>query len=139
MHAEDKMHVESKMLMELAADLLSSGHKTKNRQHVEVSAYHLERTSSVSFADHDEVKCVENLSRKRKEDFWFSWSEIVAFAFDTIELLARIESSDITLAEYAEMNMGDTSAFMGLEDYLTPTTSDRIARRRQAVLEAVLS
>eukprot|EP00581_Thalassiosira_minuscula_P010634 CAMPEP_0183725188 /NCGR_PEP_ID=MMETSP0737-20130205/19681_1 /TAXON_ID=385413 /ORGANISM="Thalassiosira miniscula, Strain CCMP1093" /LENGTH=87 /DNA_ID=CAMNT_0025956047 /DNA_START=170 /DNA_END=433 /DNA_ORIENTATION=+ len=43
----------------------------------------------------------------------------------------------MTIAEYAERNIGETEAFMGLEAYLSRDTLRGIQRRRRLVCRAV--
>eukprot|EP00584_Thalassiosira_punctigera_P017769 CAMPEP_0172561144 /NCGR_PEP_ID=MMETSP1067-20121228/91757_1 /TAXON_ID=265564 ORGANISM="Thalassiosira punctigera, Strain Tpunct2005C2" /NCGR_SAMPLE_ID=MMETSP1067 /ASSEMBLY_ACC=CAM_ASM_000444 /LENGTH=85 /DNA_ID=CAMNT_0013351125 /DNA_START=159 /DNA_END=416 /DNA_ORIENTATION=+ len=43
------------------------------------------------------------------------------------------------MAEYAEMNTHDTSAFMGLENYLSPDRPHEVKLRRRSIWNAVLS
>ena len=54
-------------------------------------------------------------------------------------MLRSIASVNMTMAEFAEMNVQDTSAFMGLENYLCENSSNEIRYRRDAIRKAVLS
>jgi len=81
---------------------------------------------------------VENLVIQHKADLWFSKLEMKSFKYVTAMTLRTIKAANMTIAEYAERNAADTSLFMGLENYLTNSTSDSIRRRRRAVVEAVL-
>ena len=45
----------------------------------------------------------------------------------------------MTMAQYAEFHVEDTSAFMGLESYLTKDALLGIAHRKEAIRVAVLS
>lgn len=46
---------------------------------------------------------------------------------------------NVTMAKYAELNIEDTSAFLGLESHMTGTSYQEIKNRRKAICEAVLS
>ena len=53
-------------------------------------------------------------------------------------LLLHNITSTMTMTEYAEMNAHDTSAFMGLENYLLPDRPQEIELRRRSIWNAVL-
>mmetsp|Transcript_27024 Transcript_27024/g.56305 ORF Transcript_27024/g.56305 Transcript_27024/m.56305 type:complete len:158 (+) Transcript_27024:131-604(+) len=93
----------------------------------------------VIFATHTEAKFVENLSLKCKADLWFSIQELESFKSGMARDIRRILSSGMTVADYAEMNVHDTSAFMGLENYFFQNTRQNIRNRRGSVWEVVLS
>ena len=93
----------------------------------------------VSFADNLEINIIENLSLKYKDDVWFTQREIKSFTYQTIMTLRSMSSIlNMTVAQYAEMNVHDTSAFMGLENYLSKDTTEKIRYRRDAIRKAVL-
>eukprot|EP00585_Thalassiosira_rotula_P003250 CAMPEP_0196137778 /NCGR_PEP_ID=MMETSP0910-20130528/5653_1 /TAXON_ID=49265 /ORGANISM="Thalassiosira rotula, Strain GSO102" /LENGTH=156 /DNA_ID=CAMNT_0041398285 /DNA_START=66 /DNA_END=536 /DNA_ORIENTATION=+ len=92
----------------------------------------------VSFTSHAKVVYIENLSLNHKADLWFLSQEIERFKIQVARLLYSILSSGASIAQYAEVNARDTSTFMGLENYLTPNTSQNIRSRRRAILRAVL-
>ena len=54
-------------------------------------------------------------------------------------LTVRTITSSMTMAEYAEFHVEDTSAFMGLESYLTQDTFRGIRYRKETIIAAVLS
>ncbi len=91
----------------------------------------------VSFSDRATVTLVENLSLQHGADLWFSKREMDSFKKQAALLLRTMASNDVTVAEYAEMHLDDTSAFMGLEDHMTPSATGRIRERRGAVRRAV--
>ncbi|KAL7528713.1 hypothetical protein ACHAXR_002587 [Thalassiosira sp. AJA248-18] len=90
----------------------------------------------VSFHPHIEVRFVENLAVNHKADLYFSEYNIKSFRYQTKLTLKQI-SSKMTMAQYAEMNVSDTSTFMGLENYLSESTPRKITGRRRAVVKAV--
>eukprot|EP00579_Thalassiosira_antarctica_P022904 CAMPEP_0201990248 /NCGR_PEP_ID=MMETSP0904-20121228/93276_1 /ASSEMBLY_ACC=CAM_ASM_000553 /TAXON_ID=420261 /ORGANISM="Thalassiosira antarctica, Strain CCMP982" /LENGTH=240 /DNA_ID=CAMNT_0048544505 /DNA_START=58 /DNA_END=780 /DNA_ORIENTATION=- len=93
----------------------------------------------VSFADHLEINIIENLSQEFKDDVWFTQREIKSFTYQVIMTLRIISSTlNMTVAQYAEMNVHDTSAFMGLENYLSKDTTENIRYGRDAIRKAVL-
>mmetsp|Transcript_32799 Transcript_32799/g.59186 ORF Transcript_32799/g.59186 Transcript_32799/m.59186 type:complete len:158 (-) Transcript_32799:181-654(-) len=93
----------------------------------------------VSFADHLEINIIENLSQEFKDDVWFTQREIKSFTYQVIMTLRIISSTlNMTVAQYAEMNVHDTSAFMGLENYLSKDTTQEIGHRRGSIRRAVL-
>ncbi len=52
-------------------------------------------------------------------------------------LLRTMSSNDATVDEYAKIHLDVTSAFMGLEDDMTPSATGRIQKRRRVVERAV--
>ncbi|MCP4746724.1 MAG: hypothetical protein GY874_11385 [Desulfobacteraceae bacterium] len=54
-------------------------------------------------------------------------------------LIIEMTSGGITMAQYAESMIDDTSAFVGLEMYLSPSAAGLIKGRRRDVWAAVLS
>lgn len=93
---------------------------------------------SVQFAENAEVKLVRDLI-KYKKDLWFTKNEIESFTSVMALLLRDITSSGMTLGQYAVLYHEDTSVFLGLESYLTPTTAREIKLRRRVLVNAVLS
>lgn len=63
-----------------------------------------------------------------------------SFKCDLIRTLQRILSSGDTMAQFAERNVHDTntSAFLGLEGYLSRDSTSEIRHRRRVHREAVL-
>ena len=96
-------------------------------------------TPRVSFSDHIEGKIVENLSHKHKTDLWFTHDEMKSFKTQTVFLLRSIKANRMTMSQYANMNIQDTSVFMGLERYLSEKTSKDILYKRKAICRAVSS
>ena len=96
-------------------------------------------TRRVSFTDKIEVKFIKNLSVEHKADLWFTDREVESFKFNNSALLMRkLSSMNMTMATFAEMNCGDTSAFMGLEIYLSKSTCKGVMDRRRSIRVAVL-
>ena len=93
----------------------------------------------VTLATHIEVKYIENLSLKYKADLWFSTQEFESIKSGMARDVRSILSSGMTVADYAEVNVHDTSAFMGLENYFFQNTRQNIRDRRGAIWKAVLS
>ncbi len=52
-------------------------------------------------------------------------------------LLRTISSHGMNTAQYAQVNVENTGAFMGLESHLTPSAAIRMRERRRAVGRAV--
>lgn len=95
---------------------------------------------AVSFDDQAQVYLVPDLAEEcDKSDLWFSPLEIQGFKHRVATVVRRVMASDITMAQYAEINAEETHAFMGLEAYLTTEMPRVIARRRLAVSRAVLA
>ena len=92
----------------------------------------------VSFQDEVDMKFITNLSFKHRGDIWFSADEMRSFRYQTA-LTVREITSKMTMAEYAELHVEDTSAFLGLESYLSQDVLQGIKRRKEAILGAVLS
>ena len=96
------------------------------------------RNRAVSFQEQVDTKLIENLSHKHREDIWFSSDEMHSFKHQTA-LTVRAITSSMTMAQYAEYHVEDTSAFMGLESYLTKDAFQGIKHRKEAIQRAVLS
>ncbi len=62
---------------------------------------------------------------------------MLSFKRGTILALRRIASKNLTVAQYAERHVHDTSAFMGLENHLSESTTGGIRRRRDVIGRAV--
>ena len=92
----------------------------------------------VSFATHMEVNIVENISHEHKTDLWYTPSELKSFKGDAALLIASINSSGMTMAQYAKLDVNDTCAFLGIENYLSKATTREVAKRRRAIVNAVL-
>ena len=90
----------------------------------------------VSFADHTQIVLIENLSYKYKAELWFTDSEMKSFKTQTVLLLINIKTN-MTMAQYAEMNVQDTSAFMGLEKFMSKKTPKEIVYKRGALYRTV--
>ena len=84
------------------------------------------------------MKFIENLSFKHRDDIWFSSDEMHSFRYQAARTVRAITST-MTMAQYAEFHVGDTSAFMGLESYLTKDAFRGIKHRKDAIRVAVLS
>mmetsp|Transcript_14223 Transcript_14223/g.30385 ORF Transcript_14223/g.30385 Transcript_14223/m.30385 type:complete len:176 (+) Transcript_14223:81-608(+) len=93
----------------------------------------------VSFAEQLNVTFIENLSLQYKYDLWYTEREMISFRYQAGKLLSSILSSDMTVAQYAEMNMHDTSTFMGLERYFSQNKSRETARLRREICREVIA
>ena len=97
------------------------------------------RNRGVSFQEEVDIRFVKNIScSKHRDDIWFSADEMRSFRYQTA-LTVRAITSKMTMAEYAELHVEDTSAFLGLESYLSQDVLQGIKRRKEAILGAVLS
>ena len=94
--------------------------------------------SRVSFATHMEVTIVKNLSHEHKTDLWYTDFELKSFKRVTALLLLSITSSEMTMAQYAELHVNETSAFLGLENYLSQASIREVKKRRRAIVDLVL-
>ena len=98
-----------------------------------------QKTTNVGFKNGIEVKHVKNLAREYKNELWFSRHDMKLFRVENMSALKQIKSrQNMTLAEYAEKNIDDTSQFMGLESYLTDDAPVEISMRRKRLREAIL-
>lgn len=94
----------------------------------------------VSFDESLSVRLVDDLTIEHKASMWFTQSELVGFQHRMKKLVAAIHlSRDISMASFAEANVENTGAFMGLENYMPDSMPRSIAIRRKAVARAVLS
>ncbi|KAL7534860.1 hypothetical protein ACHAWF_004975 [Thalassiosira exigua] len=93
----------------------------------------------VSFLGKTNVKIIDNLATEHKADLWFTQRDINSFKERTILMLRALYARGMTVAQYADMNVQDTSAFMGLESHLTDITFERIVERRRRIAHAVIS
>mmetsp|Transcript_26599 Transcript_26599/g.45406 ORF Transcript_26599/g.45406 Transcript_26599/m.45406 type:complete len:133 (+) Transcript_26599:189-587(+) len=80
---------------------------------------------------------VENLAVKYKNSLWFSSQEINTFKYRAGTMAKKLSLSNTTIDQYAELIINDTSAFMGLESYLTKDLYQEIWRRRKSILWAI--
>ena len=101
------------------------------------SYYHHNKRRAVSFNDQFDVKVVENLSCKHRDNLWFSTDEMHSFRYQAALAVHRITSA-MTMAEFAELHIKDTSAFLGLESYMSKNTLRDIKHRRECILLVVL-
>ena len=76
------------------------------------------RKRAVSHQEQVDMRFVENLSHKHRDDIWFSSDEMHFFKHQAARTVRAITST-MTMAEHAERHVEDTSAFMGLECYST--------------------
>jgi hypothetical protein len=98
-----------------------------------------QRNRAVSFQEQVDMKFIKNLScSKHRDDIWFSSDEMHSFRYQAARTVRAITST-MTMAQYAEFHVEDTSAFMGLESYLTKDALLGIAHRKEAIRVAVLS
>ena len=84
------------------------------------------KTPRVSFANEIRIEFVERLST----DLWYSRQDIQAFKFQTALILKMANERDMTIAQLAEMNVQDTSVFLGLEKVFSDTTYREIERQK---------
>jgi hypothetical protein len=94
--------------------------------------------SRVSFATHVKVALVKNLAHEHKTDLWYTTSEIKSFKRDIALLIMSIISSGMTVAQYAKLHVNETTAFLGIEKNLSKATLRGVAKRRRAIVDAVL-
>lgn len=90
----------------------------------------------VSFANAVKVHFIEKLS-EYKEDLWYSGQDIADIQRRPGRLMRALREHGVTFEDYVRMNMQDTSAFLGLENYLSRATTLEVMRRRGAVKAAV--
>lgn len=102
------------------------------------SPQQIKRRHNASFSDTSQLKVVENLTCEYKSDLWYSDVEMDSFKYETALLLKKIKSV-MTVAQFAELNVQNTSRFMGLENHLTEQGCLRVVQRRKAICKAVLS
>ncbi|KAL7539517.1 hypothetical protein ACHAXR_009361 [Thalassiosira sp. AJA248-18] len=91
----------------------------------------------VSFATDIDTKLVENLS-KYKSDLWYSRQDLKASQYQAALIMKKIKARNMTMAQYAEMNIHDTSTFLGLEKFLSETAQQEIMYQRNVHRRAVL-
>ena len=92
----------------------------------------------VTFADHLEMIIFDKISNESKAHVWFSSQEIQSFRYQMILMLRSLSSINMTVAQHAESNLHNTSAFMGLENYFSETTPCEITCRRRTIRRAIL-
>ncbi len=84
------------------------------------------------------VAIVKNLAHEYKTKLWYTTSEIKSFKRDNALLIISIISSGMTVAQYAKLLVNKTTAFLGIEMYLSKSTLRGVAKRRCAIVDAVL-
>lgn len=92
----------------------------------------------VFFTEEIDMKYIEDLTIEHSEDLWFDEYEIRNFKYQTALMLRTIKASNMSMAQYAELHCDESSAFMGLESYLTETTTQEIRYQRRRIKDAVL-
>mmetsp|Transcript_36400 Transcript_36400/g.76419 ORF Transcript_36400/g.76419 Transcript_36400/m.76419 type:complete len:239 (-) Transcript_36400:48-764(-) len=92
----------------------------------------------VNFDHQVKVKNVKNLSVEHKSDLWLTKEDISCFQYDARQQIKALQSSDMSIVEYATRNAQDTSVFMGLERHFYPKLPEKILARRKAISRAVL-
>lgn len=68
----------------------------------------LQAKHRVSFTDSVGITEVDNLSCQYKDDLWFTSCQIRGFKRNAALVLRRLATMNITMAQYAEMNVEDT-------------------------------
>ena len=101
------------------------------------SYYYHNKRRVVSFSDQLDVKVVASLSCKHRDNLWFSTDEMHSFKHQAA-LTVRAITSTTTMAKHAELHIKDTSAFLGLESYMSKNTLRDIKHRRECILLVVL-
>mmetsp|Transcript_23815 Transcript_23815/g.57422 ORF Transcript_23815/g.57422 Transcript_23815/m.57422 type:complete len:154 (-) Transcript_23815:66-527(-) len=96
-----------------------------------------DRKSRVSFDHHIYIKVFRKNSAADRSKLWYSNKEIKSFSHQAASILSEILSV-MTMAQYAEINAGDTSAFLGFESYLFRSGCRSIKQRREALRSAIL-
>ena len=93
------------------------------------------KTPRVSFANEIRIEFVERLST----DLWYSRQDIQAFKFQTALILKMAKANNMNIAQLAEMNVQDTSVFLGLEKLFSDTTYREIEHQKYMHRRAILS
>ena len=93
----------------------------------------------IRFSQEIEVKFVANLTLDHRCDIWFSSQEMKKFRYQNALLMRHLQSNNMSLAEYAERHIHDTSCFLGIESYMTRETPPEIMSRRQMLRTAILN
>eukprot|EP01083_Nonionella_stella_P123184 371078_1 len=94
--------------------------------------------SRVSFADDLQITFIANLTNAHKDTLWFTNREMKHFKYQSAMILKALQLNNMTMAQFAELNANETSAFMGLENYLSETTTREIKYQRDAIRRQVL-
>ena len=81
---------------------------------------------------------VENLAHEHNTDLWYTASELKSFKRNATLLIISIHSSGMTVAQYAELHLNESSAFLGIDNYLSNDTIRGVVKRRRAIVDAVL-
>ena len=84
------------------------------------------------------IVIVENLSHEHKSNLWYTDVELNSFKCDAALLLLSITSSEMTVAQYAELHLHETSTFLGLENYLSQASIREVKKHRCAIVNTVL-
>ena len=67
------------------------------------------------------MKIIENLSCKYKAELWYSEHDMNSFKCGDVQLMSNVRSMNMSMTQFAEMNIQDTSLFMWLEIFLSKT------------------
>ena len=91
----------------------------------------------VSFAKQSQVMFVKNLTNEHGLDLWYTEQEIDEIKCRFVTTI-RLIRSGMTMADFAQRNINDTSVFLGLENHLTESEIHVINQRRRAISNSVL-
>ena len=72
----------------------------------------------VSFSSNIEMKFVENLSIEHKSTLWHTPTDMENHKRHAALVLRCVRSMNLSMAQFAENNVGTTEVFMGLENFL---------------------
>ena len=94
------------------------------------------RRSSVSFAGNSSLQYVDTHQNKR--DLFYSKQELKSIKHRNVRQMKNMISSNMTMDQFATMEVMDTSIFLGLESCLSQSIYHEILERRNARSRAVL-
>lgn len=91
----------------------------------------------VRFAENSELKLVRGLG-KYKDDLWLTKKDYQDFSHQAALAISRMNSSGVASGQYALLHQEGTSAILGLESFLTPSTAREVKLRRRVLIDAIL-
>eukprot|EP01082_Thalassiosira_pseudonana_P009784 g8722.t1 g8722 contig33:70524-71018(+) len=126
------MNVHSNLIVDFPSRQRVGSTTTSTSSHVSPSSHSPSTLTRprVSFSEVIRVQTVPKLS-KYQQDLWFTADEIKAFKARPKLMHRALKANGLTLAQFAEENIDNTAAFLGLDNFLTEATLHELREQRR--------
>mmetsp|Transcript_3666 Transcript_3666/g.8118 ORF Transcript_3666/g.8118 Transcript_3666/m.8118 type:complete len:177 (+) Transcript_3666:99-629(+) len=133
------MNVHSNLIVDFPSRQRVGSTTTSTSSHISPSSHSPSTLTRprVSFSEVIRVQTVPKLS-KYQQDLWFTADEIKAFKARPKLMHRALKANGLTLAQFAEENIDNTAAFLGLDNFLTEATLHEVISRRKMLFREVL-